>query len=60
MNKEVELLQKENIDSYIDFIKKVFDYDANKESIEKLISKDKVLVIKNQNKVIASLVLQEC
>lgn len=60
MNKEVELLQKENIDSYISFIKNVFDYVANKESIEKLINRDKVLVIKNGEKVIASLVIEEC
>ena len=59
MNKEVELLQKENIDSYIEFIKNVFDYEVNKESIEKLINKDKVLVIKNKDKVIASLILEE-
>jgi len=59
MNKEVELLKKENIDSYIDFMKNVFSYEPNKESIEKLITKDKVLVIKNQNKVIASLILEE-
>ena len=59
MNKEVELLQKENIDSYIDFIKDVFGYESDKQSIEKLINKDKVLVIKNKDKVIASLILEE-
>lgn len=60
MNKEVEYLKKENIDSYVDFIKKVFDYNVGKESIEKLIDKDKVLVIKNQEKIIASVILEEC
>lgn len=60
MNKEVELLQKENIESYIEFIEKVFEYKTEYSAIEKLISKDKVLVIKNKDKIIASLVLEEC
>ena len=60
MNKEVELLQKENIDNYIEFIENVFEYKTKYEAIEKLIKKDKVLVIKNKEKIIASLVLEEC
>lgn len=60
MNKEVEYLTKEYIDSYIKFIGDVFDYQSNKLDIEKLIKKNKVLVIKNQDKIIASCVLEEC
>ena len=60
MNKEVVLLKEENIDSYIDFIVNVFDYEPKVEDIKKLIEKDKVLVILNQDKVIASLILEEC
>ena len=59
MNKEVELLKKENINSYIDFIESVFDYRANENEIEKLIDTHKVLVIKNQQKVIASVIVEE-
>ena len=60
MNKDVVLLKEENIDSYIDFIVNVFDYEAKVEDIRNLIKKDKVLVILNQDKVIASLILEEC
>lgn len=60
MNKEVVLLQEENINSYIDYIKNVFNYNPNIEDIKKLIEKNKVLVILNQDKVIASVVLEEC
>jgi ribosomal protein S18 acetylase RimI-like enzyme len=59
MNKEVEYLKKENINSYISFIKDVFDYEATVECIEELIEKHKVLVILNQDKVIASVILEE-
>ena len=59
MNKEVEYLKKENINSYIKFIKEVFDYEATFENIERLIDKCKVLVVLNQDKVIASVVLEE-
>ena len=59
MNKEVEYLKHENIDSYIKFINNVFDYNVSEETIKKLISNNKVLVIKNQEKVIASVILEE-
>ena len=59
MNKEVEYLKKENINSYINFIKDVFDYETTFENIEKLIEKHKVLVLLNQDKVIASAILEE-
>jgi GNAT superfamily N-acetyltransferase len=60
MNKEVECLKKENIDSYINFIRDVFDYEADKKAIQNLIKKHKVLIIRNQDKIIASVVLEEC
>ena len=60
MNKEVVLLTEENIESYIDYIKNVFDYSPKEEDIKKLIQRNKVLVILNQDKVIASVVLEEC
>ena len=59
MNKEVEYLKKENIDSYIRFIKEVFDYEPSKENIEKLLEHDTILVLMNGEKVIASVVLEE-
>lgn len=55
----VEYLKKKDINSYIEFIKEIFDYSANSESIEKLIRKNKVLIIKKDEKVIASAVLEE-
>ena len=59
MNKEIDTLKKKDINLYGDFIKTVFDYDINKEEIEKLIKKNKVLVIKNSNKIIASVIIEE-
>ncbi len=59
MYKEVEFLKKKDIVNYVEFIKRVFDYDANIEIIEKLIRKNKVLIIKNDNKIIASAMLEE-
>ena len=59
MNKEVILLKEENIESYIDYIRNVFDYSPVVEDIKKLIQENKVLVILNQDKVIASVVLEE-
>lgn len=59
MNKEVQYLIKEDINSYKKYIKDVFDYDINEESIKKLIKNNIVLVIKNQDKIIASTILEE-
>lgn len=59
MNKEVEFLKKKDIDSYIELMKNVFDYDVQKEAIEKLIRKNKVLIIKKDEKVVASAILEE-
>ena len=57
--KEVEYLKKEDISNYIKFIKEVFDYETKEEDIEKLINNNKVLIIKNQDKIIASVTLEE-
>jgi len=59
MNKEVEYLQKKEINSYTKFIKDVFDYDIEEENINKLIKNNIVLVIKNHDKIIASAILEE-
>lgn len=59
MNKEVEYLTIKDIESYIEFIKEVFGYEANKEVIEKFICKNRILIIKDENKVVASVTLEE-
>ena len=59
MSKEVEYLKKKDINLYGDFIKEVFGYDINIEAIEKLIKKNKVLIIKDDEKIIASATLEE-
>ena len=59
MNKEVEFLKEESIDSYIEFIDKVFDYQIDRNNVKKLIDESKVLVIMNQNKVIAAAILEK-
>ena len=59
MNKEVEFLKKKDINLYGDFIKEVFGYEINIEAIEKLIKKNKVLIIKDDDKIIASATLEE-
>ena len=56
---EVETLKKKDIDSYINFIDEIFGFKSNKESIEKMIRKNKVLVIKNKDEVVASITLEE-
>lgn len=59
MSIEVETLKKKDIDSYIKFIEEIFDYTADSSSIEKLIRKNKVLVIKKDEIVVASAALEE-
>ena len=55
----IEQLKKADIDNYIDFMKEVFDYDIKRENIEKLIKKNIVLIIKDNNNILASAVLEE-
>ena len=59
MSIEVENLKKKDISSYIKFIDEIFGYEANKEVIEKMIKKNKVLVIKDNEEVVASITLEE-
>ena len=59
MSIEVENLKKKDIDSYIKFIDEIFGYEANSEVIEKMIKKNKVLVIKDNEEVVASVCLEE-
>lgn len=55
----VEMLKKDDIQNYINFIKEVFGYESNMELIEKLIKEQTVLVIKDNDKIIASSILVE-
>lgn len=59
MNKAVEFLKKNDIDNYIELINEIFGYNPQKEAIEKLIKKNKVLIIKKNDKIIATLTLEE-
>lgn len=59
MSIEVENLKKKDISSYIKFIDEIFGYEANSEVIEKMIKKNKVLVIKDNEEVVASITLEE-
>lgn len=59
MSIEVETLKKKDISSYIKFIDEIFGYEANAEALEKMIKKNKVLVIKENEEVVASVVLEE-
>lgn len=59
MSIEVENLKKKDIDSYIKFINEIFGYEANKETIEKLIKKSNVLIIKNKEEIVATVTLDE-
>ena len=59
MSIEVETLKKKDIDSYIKHIDEIFGYKSEKEVIEKLIRKNKVLVIKKDEEVVASVTIEE-
>lgn len=55
----VEVLKKKDIKSYIEHIKHIFDYEVKETAIENLIRKNKVLIIKKDNNIIASVIVQE-
>ena len=57
--REVTKLKKEEIDAYSEFIVKVFDYDIDYSSIEECIEQNNILVIKEDDKIIASLTYEE-
>lgn len=59
MSIEVESLKKKDIDSYIKFINEIFGYEAVKEIIEKQMKKNKILVIKQDEEVVASITIEE-
>ena len=59
MNKEVEILKKKDVDKYINFINEVFGYEGDKEVIEKTFRKNKILVIKKEEEIIAAVTLEE-
>ena len=59
MSKEVEYLKEESINEYIKFINEVFEYEATEENIKKLIQNETVLIIRNQEKIIASVMLEK-
>ena len=57
--KEVEVLKKKDIKLYISFIKEIFDYDIDKTIVENLMKSNKILIIKNSDKIIASTIIEE-
>ncbi len=59
MNKEVEYLSKNDIEKYILFIKNVFGYESNKEAILKSLKNNKILVIKKDDDIVATVTLEE-
>ena len=59
MNMGVENLNKNDIDSYIKLIKEIFGYECNKKTIEKLIRKSQVLIIKKDEEIVATVTLDE-
>lgn len=59
MGKEVEVLKKKDVDKYINFINEVFGYEGEKEVIEKFLRKNKILVIKKEEEIIAAVTLEE-
>lgn len=56
---EVEKLKKKDIDSYVNFIKEIFDYDISRDNVENMRNKNIVLVIKDDERVVASVMLEE-
>ncbi|MDO4963044.1 MAG: GNAT family N-acetyltransferase [bacterium] len=55
----VEVLKKKDIKSYMEHIKRIFDYDVSEDIIEKLIRKNKVLIIKKDDVIVASVIVEE-
>ena len=59
MNKEVKYLTIKDIQKYINFIKEVFEYNIDSNSVKEIIKNNKVLIIKDNDKIIASAMLEE-
>lgn len=56
---EVERLKTKDIDSYRNFIKDVFGYDVSKKNVSDAMKNSIILALKLDNKVIASITLEE-
>lgn len=56
---EVERLKTKDIDSYREFVKDVFGYSSTKKNISEAMKNSTILVLKLDDKVIASLTLEE-
>lgn len=56
---EVEKLKTKDIDSYRDFIKDVFGYEVSKKNVSDAMKNSIILALKLDNKVIASITLEE-
>ena len=59
MNKEVKYLTIKDIQKYINFIKEVFEYNIDSNSVKEIIKNNKVLIIKDNDRIIASAMLEE-
>lgn len=55
----VEYLNTSDISLYNDFIKEVFDYEINEEVVKKFLKKNKILVIKEDDKIIGSVTIEQ-
>ncbi len=55
----VEYLNTSDISLYKDFIKEVFDYEINEEVVKKFLKKNKILVIKEDDKIIGSVTIEQ-
>lgn len=59
MSKIVEKLSVKDIDSYINLISEVFDYKPSVQSIKKLMKASNILIIKDYDDVVASVVVEK-
>ena len=55
----IEKLNEKDIKLYIDFIDQVFGYETSVENMKKYVKENNVLVIKRQDKIVASVSIKE-
>ena len=55
----IEKLKSSDADLYIDFISDVFDYRPSKQNVQKYIKENIVLIIKRDEKIVASVSIKE-
>ena len=55
----IETLKKKDFKTYIDFINSIFGYEVTKENLEKYYKENMVLIIKRNDKIVASVSLKE-